>query len=1080
MTLSSSCTKMFASVLILLLLAMPVWAQKPATDKAIDDYNFAAWLYNQGKYPLAKDSYQGFLRAYPDHEKAADARFGLAQSFFYQDQFKEAAEEYEILRNRHGSFSQTVEALFQLAQCRVALDQLGRAEPLFGEVRARFGSHYLADWSVARQAACHISLGRFPEAEELLKGFLEKYAPGEKKAEESEATRAMFRRLDEAGVKAQDAFLSLVERSEFYYAIAQFNRERYADARVSFRRFLERHRQSTLKDEAQFRLAQSLYQEKVYAEAAEAYAAVAPTGEFAEGAAFERGLALYKAGRLGEAATVFADLTRRFPKSEKVTQASLYAGTFLYETGDYAGAAARLRPLAEAKKEQADEAAYWLGMCLLKQGRNADAEKQFSQSLLDFPNSVRAKEMRLGLGDALLAQDKLPEAAAAFRSFAQSAAGSDQAPRALYSACVALHRADQYPESDRLCAEFLASYAADPLAAQVLFLSGENRFLAKDFDRSGTRYRELIKHPQATPENVARAHYRLAWVHRQARDFKTALAELDGVTPAAGKAIVDEVLYLRGVCLLESGRPAEAADALERYLKSAERSRYGDDAWLRLAAAQTATGKKDRAMDAYERFLKEFKSSDLASQARYSLAELYLEARQFDKAIGEYEKILAVVPAGDLAPFALLGRGVCRDEQSRWPDALASYDALLKNHPKSELVPQALYRKGRTLMKLKRWEEATASLNQLLENYPKHDLSRPARVSLGYSLQEQKKWREAAQAFGAAAEQDAKAEDQSRVQYEQAWSWREAGDVAASLQAFRALVRSFPTDPLAADANFHLGEAAYAEAVAGGKDGVVPAKPLAEAREQYEKVLSSKEAKRLGDKARYRMGWTYWLGGKYGEAAREFDQLTKDFSASELMPDALFQSGQSHARSGQATQAVERYRTLVETAKFSAFPFIPEAYVGLGEGLLSTGDPQAALKILGVMTARYGDHAAAADAFFLKGKAHYDLAQYDEALIDFQEVTRRSRAEVAARAQFYSGQVFQMKEDFRQALVAYLRIQALYPQYGEWVAAGMFESGKCQQALGSAEEAQKAYREVVKQFKGTRWAELAAERLKSL
>ena len=66
--------------------------------KAIDDYNFSAWLYNSGKYAMATESYQNFLKSHPDHAKAPDARFGLAQSYFHQDNFKDAAEQYEALR----------------------------------------------------------------------------------------------------------------------------------------------------------------------------------------------------------------------------------------------------------------------------------------------------------------------------------------------------------------------------------------------------------------------------------------------------------------------------------------------------------------------------------------------------------------------------------------------------------------------------------------------------------------------------------------------------------------------------------------------------------------------------------------------------------------------------------------------------------------------------------------------------------------------------------------------------------------------------------------------------------------------
>ena len=77
---------------------------------AVDDYNFAAWLYNEGKYGLAVESYQVFLENYGEHAKAADARFGLAQSFFHLEAFDKAVREYEALRTEILALKQDVKS----------------------------------------------------------------------------------------------------------------------------------------------------------------------------------------------------------------------------------------------------------------------------------------------------------------------------------------------------------------------------------------------------------------------------------------------------------------------------------------------------------------------------------------------------------------------------------------------------------------------------------------------------------------------------------------------------------------------------------------------------------------------------------------------------------------------------------------------------------------------------------------------------------------------------------------------------------------------------------------------------------
>ena len=98
----------------------------------------------------------------------------------------------------------------------------------------------------------------------------------------------------------------------------------------------------------------------------------------------------------------------------------------------------------------------------------------------------------------------------------------------------------------------------------------------------------------------------------------------------------------------------------------------------------------------------------------------------------------------------------------------------------------------------------------------------------------------------------------------------------------------------------------------------------------------------------------------------------------------------------------------------------------------------------------------------------------------FTDVTRRVKTDVAAQAQFYIGQIHQVKEDYKAATVAYLRLIALYGQHREWVAAASFESGKCHEALGNTEDARTFYRDVAEKYKDTRWAAAAAERLKGM
>jgi TolA-binding protein len=105
------------------------------------------------------------------------------------------------------------------------------------------------------------------------------------------------------------------------------------------------------------------------------------------------------------------------------------------------------------------------------------------------------------------------------------------------------------------------------------------------------------------------------------------------------------------------------------------------------------------------------------------------------------------------------------------------------------------------------------------------------------------------------------------------------------------------------------------------------------------------------------------------------------------------------------------------------------------------------------------------------------MGRYPEAATNFSTVTTRTRGALAAEAQFYLGQIEQAQDRFEQAIVAYLRVQAIYSANPEWVGGALLEMGKCHEALGRPEEARKLFRQVLKEFKTTQWAPLAQEQL---
>ncbi|MDO9555824.1 MAG: tetratricopeptide repeat protein, partial [Atribacterota bacterium] len=352
------------------------------------------------------------------------------------------------------------------------------------------------------------------------------------------------------------------------------------------------------------------------------------------------------------------------------------------------------------------------------------------------------------LADARLAQNKYAAAAEAFRKYAQDSRQAEQAPRALYSAAVALHRAEKYAPSDEVCAEFLKAYARNDLAPQVMFLSAENRFLQKNYNQAAAQYKDFLGRKDAPADLAARAHFRLAWIDRYAKRYAAALEELAKVDgAAAGKTVAGEVGYLKGVCFFELKKYPEAVQSFTAYLQSGDTGRFGDDALLKLAIAQSKQNQPKAAMEAFARLLHDYPKSELFLQAQYQLAECCYDLKQYGQAIENYKKVADRQPPDELSPYAMFGMAVCHYDQGAWAASAESFGQVVAKFKNSDLVPQALYRKGTSLMKLVKWAEAEPVFRALLTAYPKHELARASLVMVGTCLQEQKKWAEAAQTF---------------------------------------------------------------------------------------------------------------------------------------------------------------------------------------------------------------------------------------------------------------------------------------------------------------------------------------------
>lgn len=115
-----------------------VAAVQPPSDSPNDSYDLAYGYMLRKDYALAEESFQSFLKKYPNDRRAADAQFWLGESLFQRQRFDAAASAFLDLSTKYKSHTKAPEALLRLAQSLAAMKQKEMACATLAEVGRKY------------------------------------------------------------------------------------------------------------------------------------------------------------------------------------------------------------------------------------------------------------------------------------------------------------------------------------------------------------------------------------------------------------------------------------------------------------------------------------------------------------------------------------------------------------------------------------------------------------------------------------------------------------------------------------------------------------------------------------------------------------------------------------------------------------------------------------------------------------------------------------------------------------------------------------------------------------------------------
>ena len=402
-----------------------------------------------------------------------------------------------------------------------------------------------------------------------------------------------------------------------------------------------------------------------------------PEHELAPEAAYLRGDAFRQAGDSAEAARAFSETFDRYaPKTPPAagTERKGQPHFFAYESGrsgammletlnkpDKADAAwQRLIdrfPNAKSLDELLDHWA-WLN---LENGRDARSDEIFGRLIRECPDSPRADNARLSLGESALITGRLADAESTFSELESSPqADADVQEAALYHLVGIASETKDWKRTEARARQLLERYPDSRFGPRVRLHLAESRFTLGDCDKTVailTPLRELLTKNAVDDDWADRVWVVLADAQLQLRNYEASratVAELRRLRPGSPYLYQANEIFGRGY----KTQASPQFDKARRILQQVVEDPHG---------RRTVT----------------------AAKAQFLIADTYLLQLEHARARDAFLRVYIQYKFPDWQAPALFQVARCEEALMKWKAAARSYQDLIREYPDTEWAGRA-------------------------------------------------------------------------------------------------------------------------------------------------------------------------------------------------------------------------------------------------------------------------------------------------------------------------------------------------------------------------------------------------------
>lgn len=470
----------------------------------------------------------------------------------------------------------------------------------------------------------------------------------------------------------------------------------------------------------------------------------------------------------------------------------------------------------------------------------------------------------------------------------------------------------------------------------------------------------LEKYPKHS--KVDRARYGLALSLFSAGDFKDAEPVLAGLCRKDAAVDVNQVVLLRGQCLLELQRPADAQKILAGLLAGDAPPAFRNGALAGLTEAAFLQDNWSNVVAHGDSLVKADPEGRWTERATYQTGVARYRLRDFTNAVVTLKGLAGKTRDEAMARRIAFIMGESYREMNEFGPAAEQYAVALKGE-EEPLAAEVQFRLGFAQMSQEKYGEASATFRQVLARKPTEDLKLNASLHLGRALLEKGEFQPAEQALAPVAKADSRFAAEATLWLARVWSRQAQYDKA--LQILEPAASRFQRDKLAPDIHFDCGNALMA--VGRFEDGAAA----------FARVRGFKDWPQANDAVRLQALCLH-SAGRFDESLAAASEFLARFPSDPAVPEVLFLKAENLYLLDRLDEAAPQFAAAAKADSEQSLS--DEANLRIAQIHQRRGRWQDAIDAAAPLVARASEDSALRQVHFVLGDSYFRLEKWDEAI----------------------------------------------------------------------------------------------------